>query len=278
MSDPHIHEAITTDGVTVRGTVHGQGPPLVFVQGSLGDGDLDWQGLLPHLTGRFTGHLRSRRGRGLTEDHPDHTLGRMVDDLIAYVDSVEVAPGVVGWSAGATLSLAAAAESSDAVSAVAVYEPPLGPVMEEQERAARVRAVTRMGERASEGQLTDAARSWAGFVLCDRETAALEATGYLEDTGRSVPVLLDDIRQAMRPGGPDPADTELLGRIAAPMLVLDGPDTKRYFSAAARHVAGHVPDAWLEGIPGAGHAAPLTHPEALSEALTTFFSQPPRLA
>ncbi len=102
MSDPHIHEAITTDGVTVRGAVHGQGPPLVFVHGSQGDGDLGWQPLLPHLTGRFTAHLPGRRGRGLTEDHPDHTLGRMVDDLIAYVDSVEVAPGVVGWSAGAT--------------------------------------------------------------------------------------------------------------------------------------------------------------------------------
>jgi len=244
----------------------------VFVHGSLGDGDLDWEALLPHLTGRFTCHLPSRRGRGLTDDHPDHRLGRMVDDLITYVDSVEVAPGLVGWSAGATLSRAAAAELSDAVTAVALHEPPLGPVMEEPERAARVRAVVRMGELAAEGRLTEAARTWAGFVFDGGETAALESTSYLEDAGRCVPVLLDDIRQAMQPGGPDPADPGLLGRIAAPMLVLHGSDTLRLFTAAAHHVADHVRGARLQEIAGAGHAAPLTHPETIAEALTRFFS------
>jgi pimeloyl-ACP methyl ester carboxylesterase len=34
----------------------------------------------------------------------------------------------------------------------------------------------------------------------------------------------------------------------------------------------YVPDARIQVIPGAGHAAPLTHPEALAEALTEFFA------
>jgi pimeloyl-ACP methyl ester carboxylesterase len=275
VSSQRTHDVTTTDGVVIGGTVHGRGPPLVFVHGSLGDGDLDWEALLPHLTGRFTCHLPSRRGRGRTADHPDHSLGRMVDDIIAYVDSIEVPTGLVGWSAGATLTLTAAAQLADAVSAVAVYEPPLGPLMEEHERAARGSAVARIGELVAEGRLTDGARRWADFVFHDEETVTLESVGYLEATGRYVPVLLDDIEQAMRFGGPDPADPEILARISAPLLVLHGPATRPFFTAAARHVADHAPNARLQEISGAGHAAPLTHPRALAEALTGFFSPAP---
>jgi len=71
MSNQRSHYATTTDGVTIGGTVHGQGPPLVFVHGMMADGDTDWKALLPHLTGRFTCHLPSYRGRGLSGDHPE---------------------------------------------------------------------------------------------------------------------------------------------------------------------------------------------------------------
>ncbi|MBA3890627.1 MAG: hypothetical protein H0X64_08850 [Gemmatimonadaceae bacterium] len=43
-------------------------------------------------------------------------------------------------------------------------------------------------------------------------------------------------------------------------------------TTSVRHVADHVPNARMQEIPGAGHAAPLTHPEALAEALYEFFS------
>jgi pimeloyl-ACP methyl ester carboxylesterase len=68
------------------------------------------------------------------------------------------------------------------------------------------------------------------------------------------------------------ADPAVLGAISAPVLVLLGSDTKPFFTASARYVADRVPNARIQEIPGAGHAAPLTHPEALAEALTEFFS------
>lgn len=64
MSAQRAHEVTTDDEVTVRATVEGQGPPLVFLQGVLGDGDLDWQRVVPHPSGRFTCHAPSMRGRG----------------------------------------------------------------------------------------------------------------------------------------------------------------------------------------------------------------------
>jgi pimeloyl-ACP methyl ester carboxylesterase len=183
MSTQRTHYATSTDGVTIGGTVHGQGPPLVFWHGAIGDGDLDWQALLGHLTGRFTCHLPSMRGRGLTGDHPNLTLGRRVDDVLAYVDSIGQPTGLVGWSAGAYLALGAAAQS-DAVNAVAPFEPVVARVMGEQERATLGETLVRMGALAAEGRLTDAARAFAGFVFHDEEVAELEDAGYLEAAGR----------------------------------------------------------------------------------------------
>jgi pimeloyl-ACP methyl ester carboxylesterase len=273
MSSPRTHEVTTDDGVTIGGRVYGHGPPLVFVHGSQGDGDLDWRTLLPYMRREFTCHLLSRRGRGTSGDHPDHRPGRVVDDVVTYVDSIRAPVGIVGWSAGAALTLAAARALSGSLVGVAVYEPPLGGVMDDEQRADRAEAVTRMRELDAEGRSTDAARAWAEFVFHDAEVAALAASGYLDTAGRYVPVLLEDVQQAMATEGFDPGDPDVLRDISSPMLVLHGPDTRPFFTAAAQHVAEHVPDARMHEIPGAGHAAPLTHPEVLADALADFFAE-----
>jgi len=45
---------------------------------------------------------------------PDLSLGRVVDDMLAYVNSIGEPTGLVGWSGGAMWALAMAAQS-DAV-------------------------------------------------------------------------------------------------------------------------------------------------------------------
>ena len=112
----------------------------------------------------------------------------------------------------------------------------------------------------------------------DKDIAVAEAAGYFEATGRYVPNLLNFQQQAMEYEGPTPDDPVVLGAITAPVVVVHGSDTKPYDLAAARHVADHLPNARIQEIPGAGHAAPLTHPEALAEALTEFFSPARQLA
>lgn len=64
----------------------------------------------------------------------------------------------------------------------------------------------------------------------------------------------------------------MLGAISAPVLVLHGADTKPFLTASARYVANHVPNARVHEIPGAGHAALLTHPKELAEVLIEFFA------
>ncbi len=268
MSTQRTHYVTTTDRVTIGGTVHGQGPPLVFLQGSIGDGDLDWHAVVGHLTSRFTCHLPSIRGRGLSGDHPDLSFGRLVDDFLAYVDSIGERTGLVGWSA--PFALVAAAQS-DAVDAVAYFEPSMLSLMDEQDQAAVGDILARTGELVAEGRLADAARAFAGFPFNDEEIAVLEDAGYLEAAGRYVPNLLNHLQQVMEQGDPI-ADSALLGAISVPVLVLHGPNTKPLFAASAVAVTDRVRNGMMQEIPGAGHAGPLTHPEALAEALTEFFS------
>ncbi len=271
MSSPRIHRVTSSDGVTIAGAVHGDGPPLVFLQGVIGDGDLDWDALTPRLSCRFTCHLPSWRGRGRSGDHPDLGFPRLVDDVLEYVESLGEPTGLVGWSAGAGLALAAAPRS-DAVTAAALLEPLTPTRMETHEKAALGGAVARMAELATEGRPTEGITAFAGFVFSDEEIAAI--AGYLEAAGRYVPSVLSFFQQQREYRGPTHEDAALLRSISAPVLVLVGSDAKPYAVSAARYVADQLPNARIREIPGAGHAAPLTHPAALAGDLPAFFASP----
>jgi pimeloyl-ACP methyl ester carboxylesterase len=270
MSDQRTHYVTTSDGVTIGGTVHGEGPPLVFLQGVIGDGDLDWIRVVGHLAGQFTCHLPNLRGRGLSSDHHDLSPGRIIADVLAYVDSIGERTGLVGWSGGGTFALAAVARS-DVVTGVAPFEPGILSLADEHVQAVIGNAVARTGELAARGEPTAAVRAFAGFPFNDKEIATVEDTGYFEAASRYVPKLLNLLRQAMESEDPG-ADPAVLGAIQAPVVVLLGSDTKPFFTASARYVTDHVPNARIQEIPGAGHAAPLTHPEALAKAVTEFFA------
>ena len=195
MSNQRTHYVTTSDGVTIGGTVHGQGPPLVFLQGAIGDGDLDWDRVVGHLTGRFTCHLPSLRGRGLSGDHPDLSIpsaGRGRPHLRRQHREADRTGGLVRRRLPGTRRAAA---QSDAVDAVAPFEPGMLSLADEQEQAVIGNAVARTGELAAEGRLTAAARAFAGFPFNDEEIAVAEDAGYFEAAGRYVPNLLNLLQQ-----------------------------------------------------------------------------------
>ena len=151
-------------------------------------------------------------------------------------------------------------------------------LMDEQEQAAFGDAGARMGELAAKGRLTAAARAFAAWPFNDEEIAMAEDAGYFEAAARYVPNLLNLLQQWEEYVGPTPDDPAVLGTISPSVLVLHGADTKPFLTVSARYVADHVPNARVHEIPGAGHATPLTHPEALAEALTEFFAPAPKPA
>jgi len=273
MNSQRTHYVTTTDGVTIGATVQGQGPPLVLLQGAVGDGDIDWNRVVEHLTGRFTCHLPSLRGRGLSGDHPNLHSSRILEDFATYVDSIGEAAGLVGWSGGGYFALGVASRRPDAVAAVAPFEPGFLTLMDEAEHAVAGAAVAHTAELAAEGNLVAAVRAFLRWPFTDRDIAGAEDAGYIEAAARYVPNLLSLLQQAMEEDqDADVLPAAVLGTISAPVLVLTGSDTKPFFTTCARHVVDHVPSTRVQEIPGAGHAAPLTHPEALAKALTEFFT------
>jgi pimeloyl-ACP methyl ester carboxylesterase len=161
-----------------------------------------------------------------------------------------------------------AAAHSGAVDGVVSFEPGMMYLLDEQELAALGGAIAEMGELAAEGRLTEAARAFAGWPFNDEELAVAEGAGYFDAAGRYAPNLLSFVQQ----NDPTEGDPAVLGAIQAPVLVLHGSDTTSFFATSAQHVADHVPNAQMREIPGAGHAAPLTHPRLLAEAITEFFA------
>ena len=277
-----IHRAASADGTEIAGRVQGQGPPLVLVHGPVHDGDIAWEALLPLLTDRFTCYLPSLRGRGLSGDNPDHSPPRshFQEDVNAFVDSIGEPVYLMGWSDGGSLALGAAAHS-DAVAAVAAYEPAVWTLMREDDLARFGAAIEQESEATADGRLLDAAHIFHHFVCTDDEFAALEAD-YLDRQARLFPLLMQEIQQGMSDEGPQPTDPEVLGQIDAPVLVLLAQQTRlsTWFSDSAKHVAQHVADSHIRQLSDVGHFAPLVAPEPIAKELISFLEsvRPPEPA
>ena len=248
MHPERSHRAISADGTEVAGRVHGDGLPLVLVHGGLEDGELSWSALRPQLTDRYSCCTVSTRGRDLSGQHPDHTFPRLVEDVVAYADSLGAPVGPVGHSSGAGLALAAAAQAS-AMTAVAAYEPAVPAAINEDDVARIGAGMERLAEAAGQHRHADAARILfeVSPIATDDEVPAMAVLGQFEAMARYVPITLQELGQAAASQQPDSSDPAVLGRIAAPVLRLHGTAT------------------------GAAHFGPLLAPEAVATEPLRFF-------
>jgi pimeloyl-ACP methyl ester carboxylesterase len=276
MTDDRIHRAVSADGTEIAGRVQGQGPPLVLVHGGIGDGEFAWEALLPHLTNRFTCYLPSTRGRGLSADNPDHSPPRLEEDVTAFVDSIGEPVCLVGWSASGPWVLGAAAHS-DAVAAVAAFEPAFEPgvlsVAREDDLARFGAAMEQVGMAAADGRLVDAVRAFAPGVCTDNEIAALEETDFFERWAAGIPAMLILLQQLQSYEGPQSTDPQALGKITVPVLLLTGQETllHTWFTDAAQYIAQHVAEPHMRELPGVGHCAPVVAPEPVAKELISLF-------
>jgi pimeloyl-ACP methyl ester carboxylesterase len=281
MDERRIQPAVSADGTKIVGRVIGQGPPLVLVHGAIGDGEFAWTELLPSLTDRFTCYLPSTRGRGLSGDHPDHSLPRLQEDIDAFVESIGQPVCLMGWSGGGPLALGAA-ERTDAATAVAAWESGVsgeafGP--DGQADMGRLAAaIEQVGMAAAEGRLVDAVRAFLIGICNDEEIVALGRTDFHERWSGGVPELLVFFQQLMAAEGPGPDAPEALAQVTVPVLLLTGKETllEAAFRDATRHIAAHVADAEVREVPGVGHLAPVTAPERVAAELISFFEEIPQ--
>lgn len=276
MGTDRIHRVASGDGTEIVGRLDGQGPPLVLVHGSLEDGDLCWGAMLPYLRRRFTCYLPSTRSRGLSGDSADLTPERRVEDVVSFVRSIDEPVYVFGESDGGALTLAAAARS-DAVSAVAAYEPVVFEAADEDLVASLKSTIPQVGRAVNDGRLGDAARIFSELVANDDELATLSKSGYFDEAGPYMPIFLQELEQASQSESPGPTDPSLLSNVSAPVLLLRGSRSKlrEWFRRGVSHVAEHVAESEVHEVPGAGHFAVVLEPETIANELTRFFTTEP---
>lgn len=276
MSTERIHRAVSADGTEIAGRVVGQGPPLVLLHGALFDGETAFDELLPHLTDRCTCFLPSTRGRGLSANSDEFTGERLLEDVLAFVNSIQQPVPIFGWSGGGMMALGAAA-SSGAISSVIAYEPAVLEEWDEKFLGEFSDTVARMNMEVEQGRPAEAARLFMPLVCNDEEVEALFAKGLDEVAAADVPA---DLRlfEHLTPAAPSMTDPDLLATITVPILLLEGEHTKPVFTRGNRYVAEHAPNAENRIIPGAGHAGPALAGEAVATELIRFLEGAPQPA
>jgi pimeloyl-ACP methyl ester carboxylesterase len=263
-----IHRTKSYDGTEIAGRVHGSGPALVLVHGGGGNGEVSWQFLLPYLTPRFTCYTMSTRGRGLSAnaDMADHSIDRLVDDVVAFTESIGEPVGAVGHSS--SLTLAAAARGAP-ISAMAVYEPAVSAVP--GENPDRVQdAFVRMMTAADEGQYKEAVRIFfeESGLFNEDETAALSAKGMYELMALNVPAWCSEMSEYA-----GATEASVLERVEVPVLLLQGTRSPSWFVDSVRYVERYLADVRVAEVPGGGHMGTILVPEIVADALIQFFSQ-----
>ena len=266
-----LHRTTSTDGTQIVGRVVGQGPPLVLLHGGVFCGETAWDGMLPHLTDRFTCLLPSTRGKGLSAHADEYSLQLQLEDVIAFVESIGQPAALFGWSGGG-LNALGAAERSEAVTAVVAYEPAVFEAIDEPTFTELSAVLARMTEAVEQDRPAEAARQFLTFISNDDELEAVVAADLHKLTA---PNQLADLRVLTNvdPTAPSATDPAALATITAPVLLLEGDrPAQPWFPRMNQHVANHVPNCAIRTIPGAGHVGPVVTPEPTAAELSHYLA------
>ncbi len=273
-NDERIHRTVSDDGTEIAGRVLGQGPPLVLVHGGLGD-DSTWESLLPYLTDNYTCYVMSLRGRGLSGEpsEPDYPIERLVEDIVAFAESVGEPVYLMGFSLGGTLAIPAAAQSAS-IRAVAIYEGPVFDVIGDEHAVRFAESAENAFAAAADGRMADAARSIIEPVANDDELNELSEMGIFDVWAVNVPITIREMQQAPDPelGGPTPTQPSILEHIGVPVLYLHASETPTdWYVESAQYLGEHIDNMTVVEIEDVGHFAPHLQPEVVADELIRFF-------
>lgn len=251
----------SADGTEIGWHRSGSGDPAVLLHGTSGD-STGWALAAPYLAGQLALLSVDRRGRGRSGAGEPYDFDREVEDLVAVVGTLDVAPHVIGHSYGAMIALAAAATGLQ-LRGLVLYEPPITladhidvtGLADECERALAT------GDR--EQVLRSLFRVVGDETIVDMLKTQPSVLGrFLAST----PTIPREVRAIARFSSID------LARIAVPAQLILGAESPEYYaeSIAALHAA--MPHSQVATLDGQAHLGHAFAPEAFADIILGFIA------
>jgi pimeloyl-ACP methyl ester carboxylesterase len=251
------------DGVPIACEVGGRGPPLVLVHGA-GSGRWGFDELRPLLEQAFTVTAMDRRGRGESGDGEAHYS---IEDEFADVAAVVAAAGegaaLFGHSYGGLVA-AGAASRLPRLERLALYEPPMGGVLADDELIDRWERLIQAGER--DLMVREFFREVAGFP--EDEIDELAGSPVWERRKRVSPT----VPRELRAEGAFRLDPDGLAQLEMPTLMLLGSESPDWARRSMNAYSEAIPNAEIRILQGHGHGATTSGPELLAAEVARFLS------
>ena len=268
-----------SNGVQLHTVREGQGTPLIFIHGAMGDWR-SWAAQWPAFTPHFDCISYSRRYSFPNHNpmpSPDHSALHEAQDLQLLMEAMGIERAVlVGSSYGAFTALALAVQSPERVRAVVAVEPPM---MKYAHRTAEGDAVAKAFRR----EVIEPAN--AAFRAGEDERAAQIMTGGINgglsavNSGTAMQRRLQNL-QAMKMLALSSDEFPLLspdhlGQLGMPVLLLAGRQTQPVHRAIFKNVCAVMPQARHAWIDDAGHGVTREQPERFNRLALDFLGTRP---
>lgn len=271
-------KTVPVNGQDIHYIEQGSGEAVIFVHGSLGD-YRSWQPQLDAFSQKYRAIAYSRRyhypnewaGNGL-----DYSVGLHADDLIAFIEALNLSPAfVVGNSFGAYTTLLAAIRRPDRFKKVGIGEPPILPWLKEIPGGQAfydgfMNKIWLPARQAFQsGDLTAGVRLFIDGVSgpgdFDRLPESIRARNLENARSLQAETLSPDYFTEITP--------QQVQQLQVPVLFLKGEESPRMFHLIIDRLTGSAsPQAQLATIPHSSHSMPTMNPQVYNQVVMRFLN------
>lgn len=247
-TSPHaVRTVISADGTSIAFDRDGEGPPIVMVVGAFNTRSTAAP-LAAALRARFTTINYDRRGRGDSGDTQPYAVEREIDDIAALIAEAGGSAAVFGYSSGATLALRAAAYGLP-ISSLVLYDAPF--VVDDTYEPLPADFAEELAELIAAGRRGDAVELFQRVAVGIPEAvvAQLRHAPFRPSLEAIAHTLVYDAKVI----GDRTLPTELVSRVSAPTLVIDGEESPPIMHGAARELVATMPNATRRTLRGQSH-------------------------
>ncbi len=179
------------DGTRLRLIRTGVGKPVVLVHGTMGSRG-DWLEVMRRLSADFEVTAFDRRGRGDSDDGPEYSIEREIEDVLAVIEVSEPPVHLVGHSFGAIVSLLVAARAGDRIDKLVLLRPASGRAAGLGEQTGTDQWLDELDKTVATGNLDTAVKMFS---------AAANITDHELQTNQSKGPVRAGLRDAVRTAG-----------------------------------------------------------------------------